>query len=940
MKKFILLFTLILTLFLPALAQNDSCSVIADVISTYPVFPNEKGGVTIYFDATKGNGALEDYTGDVYAHTGVITEKSPDDNYWLYVVSDWGENLPKTKFTKIGDNLYQLTIDNIHDYYGVPADEKILSIAMVIRSDVAVNGSYIVARNSDGSDFHVKMYDSVINVKILKPAENQLFYPDDTIKICAYSLAADSIRLFLDGKFMASTTAGSIQTSLVADSSLAGAHKIVATVYSGVLSRSDSVHIFVIPPVETAELPGGLHNGVNILDEHTVTFVLQDPPAKKKFVILTGDFNNWTPSADYMMKRTPDGQYFWLTVSNLEPDKEYGYQYLVDGSLRLADPYSHKILDPWNDPYIPSYIYPDLKPYPTGKTYGIVSVFKTNPQQYDWQVTDFQAPDYKDLVIYELLIRDFVSSHWIVDVEEKLDYLQELGINAIELMPFSEFEGNISWGYNPDFYFAVDKYYGTPEQFKHFIDEAHKRGIAVIMDIVFNHAYYLCPLVQMYWDAQNNRPSADNPWFNPVARHPFSTGYDFNHDSPYTRQFVKDALEYWLTEYKIDGFRFDLSKGFTQNYTTDVGAWSAYDQDRIDILTGYNDFIKSINPNAYVILEHFAEDREEQVLASRGMLLWSNNTYGFQQTVMGWMDGSGFSRIFYQEHGFTQPRAVAYMESHDEERLIYKAKTWGNSNGDYNVKLLPTALEREKAALSLFLAAPGPKMIWQFGELGYDYSINYCEDGTISEECRTSPKPVHWDYYQDSVRRSLYDFYSQMINWKKTDDIFDNATYTYDLGTAVKKVKITSPAKNAYIIGNFGVTSTTYNLNFPHPGYWVDMFTGEAIYANSYNNIIELQPGEYHFWTDYYLDLRPDSLKATQEQVKIFPNPAQDYIVVDAPDGQSISIYDTSGNLIKTQEVKNNPQMILLPDLKPGIYILKVRTSGVVRTGKVIISNK
>ncbi len=934
--KRILGFLLLVLSIITLEAQTDTCNIINGVLSTYPVFPNQNAGVTIYFDATKGNAALKDYSGDIYAHTGVITDKSPNDDYWLYVVSSWGENLPKTKFTRISDNLYKLEIPNIRDYYGVPSDEKILDIVMVIRSGDKVNGDYIVARNEDGSDFRIKLYDSVLNVKIVSPSQNKIFAAGDTVKICAFSLMADSMRINLNDSLVASSTADSLNYQYIIPEKVSGLFKAVAIAYQNTDSIADTVNFTVLPPEDTLPLPAGVHNGVNIIDGHTVTFVLEDPPAKKKFALLIGDFNNWTPAPQYLMHRTPDGKHFWLTVSGLEPDIEYGYQFLIDGKLRLADPYAHKILDPWNDKYIPSQIYPNPKPYPAGKTYGIVSVFKTNPPIYQWQDTNFVAPDYKKLVVYELLIRDFVKSHWIVDVEKKLDYLQQLGINAIELMPFNEFEGNISWGYNPDFYFAVDKYYGTAEQFKHFIDEAHKRGIAVIMDIVFNHAFYLCPLVQMYWDSQNNRPSDDNPWFNPTPRHPFSPGYDFNHDSPYTKEFVKDALKYWLTEFKIDGFRFDLSKGFTQRYSNDVASWSAYDQDRINILTGYANFIKSINPKAYVILEHFAEDKEEQELAKNGMLLWNNSTYAFQQAIMGWLNGSDFSRIFYQQHGFSQPRALSYMESHDEERLIYKAITWGNSYGDYDVKDIKTAINREKMMAGLFFSAPGPKMVWQFGELGYGYSINTCEDGTIDESCRTSPKPIRWDYYYDPTRKSLYDYYSKLIHWKTHDNIFDSASYYYQLGGAVKQVKITSSNKNAFIFGNFSVSSITYNLAFPHAGYWFDWTTDSTYFITEPSKVFQLEPGEYHFFTDYYIDQRPDSLKAQQGSAKVFPNPATRYILVDNPDMQEISLFDITGNKIRTIIPESSPQLIYLDDLKPGLYFIKINTTQGIITKKFI----
>lgn len=152
------------------------------------------------------------------------------------------------------------------------------------------------------------------------------------------------------------------------------------------------------------------------------------------------------------MKNTSDGNIWWIQVDNLNPDTEYAYQFLVDGSLKIADPYCEKILDPANDSYIDALTYPGLKAYPTGKTTGIVSVMQGNRSAYNWKHTSgFTRPAKNNLVIYELLIRDFTAEHNYASTLQKLDYLVGLGINAIELMPVNEFEGNLSWGYNPSF---------------------------------------------------------------------------------------------------------------------------------------------------------------------------------------------------------------------------------------------------------------------------------------------------------------------------------------------------------------------------------------------------------------------------------------------------------------------------------------------------------
>jgi hypothetical protein len=106
---------------------------------------------------------------------------------------------------------------------------------------------------------------------------------------------------------------------------------------------------------------------VNTISNNSVTIVLYHPPAKKNYAYLIGSFSDWLPDEQFYMNRTPDGKYYWLTLTGLEPNTDYAFQFLIDGYLRIADPFTTKTLDP-NDQYIPQSTYPSLMPYPTGKT--------------------------------------------------------------------------------------------------------------------------------------------------------------------------------------------------------------------------------------------------------------------------------------------------------------------------------------------------------------------------------------------------------------------------------------------------------------------------------------------------------------------------------------------------------------------------------------------
>src|SRR5262249_12993855 len=148
---------------------------------------------------------------------------------------------------------------------------------------------------------------------------------------------------------------------------------------------------------------------------------------------------------------------------------------------------------------------------------------------------------------------------------------------------------------------------GPKNSLKELIDSCHSKGIAVIMDIVLNHSFGQSPMVQMYFNSATGQPAADNPWFNVTAPHQsIQFGYDFNHTSDATKYFVDRVLQFWLTEYKMDGFRFDFTKGFTQKVTTNDNDLAAYDTGRINILTRINNSVHAVVPDAYVILEHFA----------------------------------------------------------------------------------------------------------------------------------------------------------------------------------------------------------------------------------------------------------------------------------------------------------------------------------------------
>lgn len=933
--------------FLSLLALVFSLGLQAQLITADPVFPTDQDEVTITFDATQGSGGLAGYTGDVYAHTGVITNLSQSGSDWKHVVAGWTENLPKAKMTRIAPDLYTLTLTpSIRAYYNVPTTEEILQLAFVFRSAGPVGGSYLEGKTDQNGDIYYNVYEAGLNVIFVQPDQNLvLAEAGETVPFSVASIDADSTVLFLNNNRVAGTAAGQLDYQFVATNT--GSFTLRATAYGNGNQVNDSVSVFVRPAVTVEALPEGLVDGVNYLSESSVIINLLAPG--KSFAFVIGDFNDWGLGLQNYMKQTPDGERFWLQIDNLTPGQEYAYQFLIDGDLRVADPFSHKILDPWNDQYIPSSTYPNLKPYPTGKTSGVVSVLQTNQAAYNWQNASFSGPDPGELVIYELHVRDFVSAKNIKTVMDTLDYLQRLGVNAIELMPINEFEGNDSWGYNPAFYFATDKAYGTANDYKAFIDACHSRGIAVIIDMVLNHSYGLSPMVQMYLGS-NGSAAADNPWYNSSCPHPpYCWGYDFNHESTYTQDFVDKVNRFWIEEFKVDGFRFDFTKGFTNK----PGDGSSYDASRIAILKRMADQIWAVKDNAYVILEHFAPNTEEKELANYGMMVWGNLVYAYNQSTMGYPADSDFSWISYVKRGWDNPHVVGYMESHDEERQMYKNNKYGNnSNSFHNPRNLNIAVKRNAAAASMFILVPGPKMIWQFGELGYDYGINHCPDGTYSDACRTSQKPVRWDYQQDWNRRLLFNYYSSLIHLRKSHEVFTTNNFTLYANTITKSLHLTGAEMSVAVLANFDVVARDIIPQFRTTGTWYDYYGGGSIEVTDVNATITLAPGEFRVYTTTQLET-PDFVGLDEAGtgpvagMQLYPNPAHDNVTVEITADEviplRIQLLDTRGQLLKTWEKgfsrpgSNLIQLGGLNEVKPGMYFLRLDTGERFVTQKLML---
>jgi 1,4-alpha-glucan branching enzyme len=917
----------------------------AQVVTTEPAVPSAAAPVTITFDVTGTDFAsknlddvwlwawLDNASNDINAPTNVNPATAAQD-------------AAKVTRSPSNPNLYSITI-TATTFFNQPASQ-IQTVGVLLKGRDWSNGQTADKFITFSETFAIAFESPV----------SKLFFVDESesIPITVSSNEDAAIALKIGSDVIASST-GTVSEFSYAHSvtESEGSVTIVAEANNGSETRTTSFTYVIRTPTVSEPRPSAIVDGINYSGDFSKVTLSLWAPGKISVYVL-GDFNGWEINPDFQMKK--DGEHFWLEVAELTSGEEYAFQYLVDETLKIADPYADKILDP-DDQYIPASTYPDLKPFPADALssewyFNRVAVLQTNQTPFPWAVTDFQKPPKEKLVIYELLIRDFFGSNErnYQNLIDTLGYLKRLGVNAIELMPIMEFNGNESWGYNPAFMFAPDKYYGTKNDLKEFIDQCHQNGLAVILDIAMNHQDMPNPYVMLDFDFASGKPQPDNRWFNVNATHPFSVFFDMNHESSYAKKYLDTVNYYWLNEFKVDGFRFDLSKGFTQtNNPNNVDAWSGYDASRIAILKRMADEIWEHSPEAYVILEHLSVNTEEKELAEyraaegKGMMLWGKMTEQYNQLTMGYEENTDISGVHHQNRDWNYPHLVSYMESHDEERLMVKNMFYGKVGSDYSVKDTLTSLSRLRAASTLFYTIPGPKMLWQFGELGYDFSINHCQDGSINESCRVSPKPVQWEYRDNSHRYWLYDHVRDLLRLRATYDVFSEGSVAISEGNSlIRQIVLknnpytASPANtgemNAVVIANFDVIENVVPVNFPHTGTWYDYYTASTALDVQGVTSITLPPGGYKIFTDVAIEstVITGTTESRKITISLYPNPASDQLIIHSDNGLVLEVLCFTNYGVPVQMKRINDNAWDVRHLPSGLFISEVRTtSGVYR---------
>lgn len=938
-------FTLLFLLFgLTAFAQQQTV--------TYSVSPSafEEGtSITITINGSSINEASWGVTNNALYYWGWSLDTNYENSQDCPTNGSWTASAETNKFTyNAGTDTYTITF--------VPT-------TFYNRTGIGRIGFLVKAKDGTGDK---KSQDILVNVgefqvTLSNPAQNSttLLASGESFTITASNTGGNaSYSLKSNGVEIDSNESTSSYTYNHTNITSNQNYELVITKDESSITKKFAV---VVNPVTASEdIPAGLEDGINYNDTDATkaTLVLNAPG--KDYIYVAGSFNNWMPTSAHAMKKDPATGKFWLELTGLTSGEAYSYQYwVIDETpvanspkiVKTADPYSTLVLSPFDDPGIPAATYPNLPAYPTGQERE-VTVLQTGQTPYDWQVTDFVKPKKEDLVIYEALVRDFDADRNYQDLIDKIDYFTNLGINAIELMPVMEFEGNESWGYNTSFHMANDKFYGPSDKLKELIDLCHENGIAVILDVALNHAFDRNPMVRMWMNDPDGDgwggPSTDSPYFNIVAKHAYSVGNDFNHQMPLTKNYVKRVVKHWIEEYHIDGFRWDLTKGFTQNCTAgDEGCTNSYQQDRVDILKEYADYSWSLDPTHYTIFEHLGSDAEEKEWANykydegKGVMLWGKMTDPYNQLTMGYSDQSNIARVGHLAHsGFLGKRVVGYAESHDEERLMYKNLQYGNSaNASHNVKDLNVALSRMSAQGAVFFMVPGPKMIWHFGELGWDLSIFTCNNGSVNPsggtdgDCKLDTKPQpQWteDWMAVAQRAKIYYDWKRMIQLKKDEAVFEGDYTLASANTLTPKVYISDASlpptslNSVVVLSNFNVTAQTVTPDFPSTGTWYNLMDNSPLEVTNTSAPINLQPGEFRIYGNQTVVLGTD--EPTIEQVALYPNPTSDVFTINTASAKT-EVYALTGQLVKTFGTNAAFATYDVSNLNSGIYLVKVTDS-------------
>lgn len=899
----------------------------------------------------------------VYMHAGIGNDTNA---FGFDVVGNWGQDDGVGQMVNLGGT-FSITITPSEYFNITPAQQANVTKLGIVFRTADGTGELKKPLSPGCGDFIVNVGSFQVNLTtpannsttLLASGSNFTINASNTGGNAAYVLKSNGVEI---NSNPATASYTFTQNNITSNQNYA----LEVTQNGTTISRNFSV--VVNPVTQLQAIPANLVDGVNYsADQTKATLVLNAP--FKDFIYVAGSFNNWQPDGTYAMKKDPATGKFWLEVIGLVPNQMYAYQYWVGDQtdrpanspalVKTADPFSTLVFSPFDDQEIIDLgVYPGLPSYneiAPGQARE-VSALQTGNQayyQYNWSnaTLNFQKPDPQDLVIYEALVRDFDANRTYQDLIDKIDYFINLKINALQLMPVMEFEGNLSWGYNTVFHMAADKRYGSPAKLKELIDLCHQNNIAVILDLALNHVYGRSPLERMWmldtdgdgWANDGIRVSAENPYCNQNAMHSYSVGTDLDHfrePENLTNTYAVRTIQHWINEYKIDGFRWDLTKGITNNCppgANQEGCTNNYQADRVAKLKYYADVQWAADPNFLVIFEHlgnngsFDEEVEwanYRLNEGKGIMQWRKMTDPYANLIKG--NATNLAGVAHESKRF-----VGYAESHDEERVVYKAITEAGQTQNNLTK----AIQRLPAMGAVHLLVPGPKMLWHFGELGWELSLWTCNNGTVSfnnPDCKLDTKPQpQWaqNWTEDAARMNVYNSWARLNALKTNNDVFSNGQHAWNFNTQGRpRLDVwTSQAPQddlsyVFVLTNFTNNEVNVQAGFPYAGEWNNLMDNSSINVTNTNMNIQIEANGYRVFGNKPFVLSNEDFTAPNA-ISLYPNPASNQFMLSG-EVSEVEIYSITGRKEKSFHGNFEAAHIYdVNDLDNGIYLVKFNTN-------------
>ena len=656
------------------------------------------------------------------------------------------------------------------------------------------DGSYDVGENGQiiyyDIYFDYNLTDDDPYVDFISPENNQQLTGDVSI-VCQGD--ADNVELWLNGDLLTVLTNEPFNYLWEPDPGFFGDLEIIAkAIYdSGQVSFS-FVDFNLQYQINNVSAPIGINDGLNI-DGNNVIIALYAPG--KEYVSITGSWNSEFPNGEIM---NLSGDTLWWYQKELD-DGNYTYQYNLEGVKYVADPWSLDV--EWVDPFSGN---------ESGNFQDAKTFFAIGEEEYTWNDDAYIRPETKDLVIYELNVGDFLGQEGITGTYSEIinkiqsGYFNDLGINAIELMPINEFEGSYSWGYNTSYAMAPESSYGTPNDLKNLIDIAHQNNIAILLDVVYNHMWGSSPLFQLYHPLDNYEWDSHDfslcPYFDNA---PSDWGYKLEHWHEVNgRQYrgwkyVEDALKIWVEEYHVDGFRFDYVDGIGWGDNNDGAAY-------------YVDLLDNLDPSLILIAE---ADNASQINTTDFDSGWDYSYHhNLFDNILGiYVDVDNVTNhinAYNQGYGFvTGP--INYIESHDENRLIYQSTEFQNHS-------LEEAYQRSMLGASILFTSHGVPMIYSGQEFAQNAPVRDAYGFPISQ-------PLQWSNLENENVQELNNHYKKLISLRNNYDILKEPPLElkYSSNSTNSIVYWRADENQKIVIAiNLGIYPQVIDIEFPHNGEW------------------------------------------------------------------------------------------------------------------------